>query len=112
MSQHYSIRHVTTFRYSGPITESVMEVRLQPRSEGLQRCRSFALSVSPLARIHAYRDFAGNTVHHFDVPRQHAQLRVTAAALVEIRDAPPIPAAPPAAPLDPDAWAEIDRVVA
>ena len=30
----YSIRHVTRFRYSSPVMESVMELRMQPRSEG------------------------------------------------------------------------------
>ena len=33
----YSIRHVTRFVYSLPVTESVSEVRMQPRSEGNQR---------------------------------------------------------------------------
>jgi len=31
---HYSIRHLTKFRYSAAISESVMEVRMQPRTEG------------------------------------------------------------------------------
>ena len=31
---HYTIRHVTRFTYDTPITESVMEARMQPRSEG------------------------------------------------------------------------------
>ena len=30
----YSIRHITRFRYSAPVRESVMELRMQPRSEG------------------------------------------------------------------------------
>ena len=40
----YTIRHVTRFTYEAPITESVMEARMQPRSDGLQRCLHFALS--------------------------------------------------------------------
>ena len=36
----YSIRHVTRFRYSAPVRESVMELRMQPRSEGPQTLRS------------------------------------------------------------------------
>ena len=31
---HYTIRHVTRFTYETPISESVMEVRMQPRSDG------------------------------------------------------------------------------
>ena len=44
-----------------------MEVRMQPRSEANQRCLSFNLDVNPPANITQYRDFTGNTVHHFDI---------------------------------------------
>ena len=37
----YTVRHVTRFTYETPITESVMEARMQPRSDGLQRCLHF-----------------------------------------------------------------------
>ena len=40
----YSIRHVTRFRYSAPVRESVMELRMQPRSEGPQTLRSFQIT--------------------------------------------------------------------
>jgi hypothetical protein len=40
----YSIRHVTRFVYSAPITESITEVRMQPRNEGQQRCLKFELT--------------------------------------------------------------------
>ena len=48
----YSIRHVTRFRYSGPVRESVMELRMQPRSEGPQTLRSFQISTSPRAQLY------------------------------------------------------------
>ena len=103
---YYSIRHLTRFRYSAPITESVMEVRVQPRSEGSQRCLSFGLTVDPSARIMAYRDYLGNTVHHFDIPRNHSELTLTAGALVEVRAPVDLPER-----LDPDAWSRIDALV-
>ena len=34
----YSIRHLTKFRYSKPVSESIMDVRKTPRSEGAQGC--------------------------------------------------------------------------
>ena len=37
----YSIRHTTRFTYESPITESVMEARMQPRTDTLQRCLQF-----------------------------------------------------------------------
>ena len=50
-----------------------------------------------------YQDRDGNTVHHFDVPTQHARLSVTAEALVERSVPRPVPDR-----LGPDAWPEIE----
>ena len=51
----YTIRDITRFTYDTPISESVMEVRMQPRSDGLQRCLHFLLMTSPASRIIARR---------------------------------------------------------
>ncbi|GAC1403861.1 MAG: transglutaminase family protein [Chloroflexota bacterium] len=95
----YAIHHVSRFHYSAAIRESMMEVRMQPRSEGRQRCLTFQLATVPRATITAYVDHAGNRVHHFDVPDRHSELAVTARALVEVDPPPALPAA-----LPPDAW--------
>ena len=87
----YSVRHITTFVYSAPISESAMELRMQPRSESGQRCLQFELTTNPRARIHAYRDHLGNVVHHFDIPARHAQLRITTEATVEMSSAAALP---------------------
>ncbi len=79
---YYSIRHVTRFRYSAPIYESMMEVRMYPRSEDTQRSFSFELAVQPRARVSSYRDSLGNTVQYFDIPDNHQELAITAEALV------------------------------
>jgi hypothetical protein len=56
-----------------------MEVRMQPRSDGDRSAVfSFQLDVDPSAAIMQYRDFAGNTVHHFDIAGRHTQVKVTA----------------------------------
>ena len=104
---HIAVKHVTKFRYSAPITESVMEVRMRPRSEGLHRCLKFDLSLKPAAQVAAYQDYAGNTVHHFDIPGRHTQLVITARSLVETLPAPELPDALPAS-----AWDELDAEVA
>ena len=44
---YYSIRHLTKFRYSEHVSESLMEARMQPRSDGPQRCLTFQLMVQP-----------------------------------------------------------------
>jgi transglutaminase-like putative cysteine protease len=104
---HYTIRHVTRFTYDVPISESVMEARMQPRSEGPQRCIRFGLSTTPAARVKMYPDHEGNIVHHFTIPGRHDGLILTAEALVECAALP----APPDT-LGADAWERIDALTA
>ena len=103
----YTIRHLTRFRYDSPVRESLMEVRMHPRTEGSQRCLSFQLSVDPRARVHVYRDYLGNSVHHFDVPGKHTELAILAESLVEMESPAELPHS-----LGPEAWQELDEVVA
>jgi transglutaminase-like putative cysteine protease len=79
----FSLHHITRFRYSSPVHESVMELRMQPRSEGRQTLRSFQIVTSPRAQLHAYTDYLGNAVYHFNVLRAHEELRIEAQAVVE-----------------------------
>jgi len=87
----YSIRHVTRFRYSAAIRESVMELRMQPRSEGPQALRSFQINTNPRTQLYAYTDHFGNAVYHFNVLRAHDELRIEALAVLEISRRPPMP---------------------
>ena len=82
---HYRIRHHTRFRYSAPILESFMEVRMEPHSNGNQHCQSFSITTDPQSRIMSYQDYLGNTVNHFSIPGQHAQMTVQTEAVVEKR---------------------------
>ncbi len=100
----YLVRHITRFRYSQPVSESVMEVRMQPRRDEAQHCLAFELTTNPTARITASRDYLGNIVHHFDILQPHTQLTITAQALVTTM------AAPPRTPLGPGAWGELDAL--
>jgi transglutaminase-like putative cysteine protease len=104
---YYSILHKTRFRYSAPVRESVTEVRMQPRSEGAQRCLSFKLTTTPAARVHSYTDCYGNLVHHFDIPAPHKQTTITAESVVILPPPPLLPAA-----LGPEAWGELDALTA
>jgi transglutaminase-like putative cysteine protease len=88
----YNIRHVTTFHYSAPISESMMEVRLQPRTEDRQRCVRFQIALSPKSAMSMTRDYLGNVVHSFDIPGQHERLAITTESIVEV-DAPQTPPA-------------------
>jgi transglutaminase-like putative cysteine protease len=102
----YAIRHFTRYRYSQFVWQSMMEVRMHPRSEGNQRCFVFQLSVNPRARIFGYTDSYGNLVHHFDLPARHGQLTIITDALVNIDDQPQIPES-----MEYDAWAELEELV-
>ena len=102
----YAVRHFTRYRYSRPVWQSIMEVRMHPRSEHMQRCFTFQLSVSPRARIFSYPDHVGNLVHHFDIPAPHRHLTIIADALVEVDEPEPLPP-----DLGPEAWLELDRML-
>ncbi len=102
----YAIRHFTRYRYSHPVWQSMMEVRMHPRSEGNQRCFIFQLSVNPRARIFAHTDARGNLVHHFDLPQRHRQLTIISDALVNLDAQQTIPET-----MDYAAWDELDQLV-
>ncbi|MBK9125863.1 MAG: transglutaminase family protein [Chloroflexi bacterium] len=101
----YAITHLTLYTYSEPVTDSVMEVRKQPRSEGPQRSLRFTLDVRPRAKLFHYRDEFGNVVHTFDLPAPHDRLAVKSEAVVEVK---PLPALPDSLPES--AWDEIDAI--
>jgi transglutaminase-like putative cysteine protease len=103
----YSIRHLTRFRYSQPISASIMETRMHPRSDTSQHCLTFSLSVSPRCRVFSYRDHLGNNVQHFDIPGDHTQLVIVAESVVEQQPMPDVPAF-----LAPDAWDALEELIA
>jgi transglutaminase-like putative cysteine protease len=102
----YSVRHITKFCYEPGVRESMMEVRMQPRTDFRQRCLSFSLNVDPRANVMIYRDFYGNTVHNFDIPERHEAIEVAAQAIVDV-----LPTREPAS-TDVGDWDELDRRVA
>ncbi len=102
----YSIRHLTRFRYVRPVSESIMETRMHPRTDTNQHCLTFSLSVSPRCRVFTYRDHLGNNVQHFDIPGEHTQLVIIAESVIEQQDLPDVPSF-----LSPDAWGALDELV-
>jgi transglutaminase-like putative cysteine protease len=102
----YVIRHTNRFTYSAPISESMMEVRMQPRGDGRQRCLRFELTTQPRSRVLAYQDPMGNVVHHFDIPSSHGRLMIAADAIIDMAPAPPLPDRVPD-----DAWYDLDSSI-
>ena len=77
------IVHSTVYRYTGPIAETVMEVRLRPMDGAGQRCLEFDLEVSSGIQAGSYRDGYGNNVHYFNLVRPHTRLSVASRSVVE-----------------------------
>jgi transglutaminase-like putative cysteine protease len=82
--RHFEIEHTTRFEYTGPITETMMELRLMPLDGRGQRLLEFALAVSPRVKLTTYADGYGNFVHYFNLLRAHRKLRITSRSLVEM----------------------------
>ncbi len=77
------IVHSTHYHYTGPIAESVMEVRLQPMDGSGQRCVAFALDIGSGIDARSYVDGYGNKVHYFNLVRPHTRLSITSRSTVE-----------------------------
>lgn len=72
----FEIQHRTELTYSQRISESVMEVRLTPRSDANQTLRRFHIAVGPDARVSSHVDWQGNTVHQFSVVAFHDRVYI------------------------------------
>ena len=86
------VEHRFAFEYDAFISESFMELRVQPKTTTDQTVSSFVLSVGPPARVHNYLDWNENVTHHFTITRFHDRIEVSSRSLVSTH-----PAAPPIA---------------
>jgi transglutaminase-like putative cysteine protease len=78
----FEIQHRTELTYSQPISESVIEVRLTPRSDPNQTLRRFHIAVGPDARVANHTDWQGNTVHQFSVVAFHDRVVIQSSSTV------------------------------
>jgi len=60
---------------------------MEPMSDRSQRCHSFQITIGQPATISKYLDGFGNRVHHFNLLKPPANLRILAASVVETEDA-------------------------
>jgi len=86
------IEHRFSFEYDAYISESFMELHVQPKTTGDQTVSSFVLAVGPPTRVHRYLDWNDNVTHHFTITRFHDRIEVASRSLVSTH-----PAAPPLA---------------
>jgi transglutaminase-like putative cysteine protease len=81
----YQVEHVTRYAYGSPVGTSQHLACLRPRELPCQRVLAHSLTVDPEpAGIEDQLDSFGNTVHRFQLLRQHVELRVTSRAQVEV----------------------------
>jgi transglutaminase-like putative cysteine protease len=77
------IQHKTLLTYGERIRESVLELRVTPRSDKTQTLRAFNLKVGPEVPVFAHRDWNDNQVHHFTIAAFHEKVVIAASANVE-----------------------------
>ena len=90
-----SVAHRLAFEYDSYISESFLELRVQPKTSGNQTVNSFSLAVGPPTRVYRYADWHENVVHHFNVTRYHSRIEVVSHSLVTTHRSP---SAPPTRP--------------
>jgi transglutaminase-like putative cysteine protease len=79
------IEHAFAFEYDGYISESFLELRVQPKTTPAQTVLAFGLAVGPRARVYRYVDWNDNATHHFTITKFHDRIEVRATSLVETR---------------------------
>ena len=103
------IEHQLSFTYDGFVRESVLELRMQPKTTSQQTLQSFVLAVGPPTKVARYRDWNDNLVHHFTIANFHDRIEVSARSLVRTGPAPVgLDRATEPAPAGEPAWTLLD----
>src|SRR5712692_7748114 len=64
---YLQVDHSFAFEYDAFISESFLELRVQPKTTPQQVVASFELAVGPPTSVHRYRDWNDNLTHHFTI---------------------------------------------
>ena len=92
------VEHRFAFSYDSYISESFLELRVQPKPTPAQTVASFSLAVGPSTKVFRYRDWNDNLAHHFTVTKFHDRIEVASRSLVETHPVAPALAAVADAP--------------
>ena len=79
----FRVTHVTDYRYTSPVAEAHLELRLTPPQRENQRIESHRIQLQPAAKSSSYKDYFGNETSVVSVPYRHSQLTVKSEAIVE-----------------------------
>ncbi len=101
------IEHITRFEYDSDVVESVIDVRLGPRSDADQRWGRFEIGIDPAGAVRRYGDGFGNTGFLVTLARAHKHLHLRTVGEIETLLVDPfaVPAQRPD-PLGPSARAD------
>jgi transglutaminase-like putative cysteine protease len=101
------VEHTTRFDYDSDVVESVIDVRLGPRSDAHQRWGPFNIAVDPAGAVRRYGDGFGNTGFLVTLARAHRRLELRTTGEIDTLLVDPfaMPAGPPD-PLTPSALAD------
>ena len=78
-----------SFAYDAYISESFLELRVQPKTSPHQTLSAFLLAVGPPTKVFRYRDWNDNAAHHFTITKFHAKIEVLSRSLVDTHPAFP-----------------------
>lgn len=73
----FDVVHLTDYRYSEPVSEAYLEVRLTPPRRPEQEIISHSLDFSPEAGVSNYVDYFANTTTFYSMTLRHERLTVT-----------------------------------
>jgi transglutaminase-like putative cysteine protease len=76
------VQHETKLSYSGPISETVFEVRMAPPSDEDQTNLGYHLRTVPSVPVTIYRDGFGNRVDLFNILTTYQELTIRATSIV------------------------------
>jgi transglutaminase-like putative cysteine protease len=82
----FQVKHTTRYIYEAPVSHSLNEVRLTPRTLADQNVQKTGIRVQPEpAFIHGRKDYYDNDVTSFELFEKHEHLEITSESMVEVK---------------------------
>ena len=86
----YHLRHLTSFRYTQPVTFVYNTLHLKPRKLPWQIVKSFQLGIEPEPVVLTERvDYFGNTSTYFTIQTPHEAMKVLTKSVIAVLPRPP-----------------------
>jgi len=78
----FRVTHQTDYRYTNPVAEAYLELRLTPLNRRNQVVQEHQLAISPAVKISRYDDYFGNDVAFISLPFRHSRLSIASRAII------------------------------